>query len=97
MGGYWQRETAQRSGRSTEYTRQGDTGNKVTCHFCPTCGSTVFWFPELVPDKVGVAVGCFGDPLFPPPRAVSYTPHKHAWIEFPEGIPHNEKSSVGKS
>ena len=39
------------AGKSTEWKRTADSGNEMTFHFCPTCGSTVFWenagFPGL--------------------------------------------------
>src|SRR5262245_31911587 len=34
-------------------------------HFCPECGSTVFWYATAAPDAVVIAVGCFADPHFP--------------------------------
>jgi len=30
-------------GRATRYERVGDEGNTITFHFCPACGSTVYW------------------------------------------------------
>jgi hypothetical protein len=30
-------------------------------HFCPSCGSTVYWEPARKPDMIGVAVGAFAD------------------------------------
>jgi len=37
------------SGASTEFVRTADSGRKVRMHFCPTCGSTVFWKAEAAP------------------------------------------------
>ena len=31
------------TGKSTAWQRTADSGNAMTFHFCPTCGSTVFW------------------------------------------------------
>ena len=44
------------------FTRNSVLGKLVTFHFCPECGSTVFWEPERMPKLIGVAVGAFGDP-----------------------------------
>src|SRR5262245_53364803 len=56
---YWDQEKAVSIlGEHKSYTRIADSGNKVALHFCPTCGVTVFWYPELIPGKIGVAVGC---------------------------------------
>jgi hypothetical protein len=44
-------------------------------HFCPECGSTVFWEPARMPRLIGVTVGAFGDPSFPrPEQSVSQHP-----------------------
>jgi hypothetical protein len=58
-------------------------GKLVTFHFCPECGSTVFWEPERMPNLIGVAVGAFGDPSFPQPEQSVFTTSKHAWIGLP--------------
>ena len=39
----------------------------VTFHFCPVCGSTVYYEMDPAPDFIGVKVGTFADPTFPPP------------------------------
>jgi hypothetical protein len=36
--------------------------------------------------SVGVAVGAFGDPDFPPPRLSLYECRKHAWVQLPPGV-----------
>src|ERR1700761_3161976 len=59
-------------GRSTRWTRHGDSGGAATFHFCPVCGATVYWEPDSMPDFVSVAVGAFADPGFPPPHVSVY-------------------------
>lgn len=98
LGSYWERSQVKAYlGESKVYRRSSDSGRTVEHHFCPTCGGNVYWYPELVPNLVGVAVGCFDDPSFPPPRAVSYAPRRYDWVKFPEGIPHNETISIAKT
>jgi hypothetical protein len=47
----------------------------MTFHFCPECGSTLFWEPERIPQPIGVAVGAVADPSFPQPeRSTTNTP-----------------------
>src|SRR5215510_960081 len=36
-------------------------------HYCPECGSTVFWHATAAPDAVVIAVVCFAEPHFPAP------------------------------
>lgn len=52
----------------------------VSYHFCPTCGSTVYWTLERWPDLYGIAVGNFVDPGFPPPTRDVWTELRHDWI-----------------
>jgi hypothetical protein len=66
-------------GRSTQYQRVADSGNSVTFHFCPECGATVYWELSALPGFVGVAVGAFADPSFPPPKISVYEQRRHPW------------------
>jgi hypothetical protein len=34
---------------------------------------------------VGVAVGAFADPHFPPPRVSVYDSRRHPWVQLPPG------------
>ena len=54
------------AGKSTAWMRTAESGNALTFHFCPTCGSTVYWEGEGFPGYVAVAIGNFADPNFPP-------------------------------
>jgi hypothetical protein len=60
----------------------GDSGGAATFHFCPTCGSTVYWQLASAPDLVAVAVGNFADPCFPKPRHSVYEERKHSWANI---------------
>jgi hypothetical protein len=52
------------SGAYKTFDYTADSGRKGEMHFCPECGSTVFWDAEYRRDLRGVAVGCFADPTF---------------------------------
>lgn len=73
------------AGDSTRYERKGDSGGTVAFHFCPRCGSTVYWQPDGMPEFYIVAVGAFADPGFPAPSATVYEARRHAWVAF-DGI-----------
>jgi hypothetical protein len=66
-------------GRATQWTRHGDSGAPATFHFCPVCGSTVWWEAAGAPNSIAVAVGMFADPGFPPPHVSVYEERKHPW------------------
>lgn len=76
------------SGESDTFRRMGaESGMVLTFHFCPTCGTTLFWDLPDVPGVIAVAVGCFADPDFPRPRSAVYFQHRPAWLSFTEGTP----------
>src|SRR5262245_12972239 len=72
-------------GTATEYVRVGDQGARFIFRFCPVCGTTVFHTEEGHDESVGVAVGAFVDPDFPPPRVSIYDSRRHPWVRLPPG------------
>lgn len=84
IAAFFPRENVRVQGRTAAYRRQADSGYAVTQHFCPGCGSTVFWEPARKPDMIAVAVGAFADPDFPAPGKQVYTEHRHRWVTVPE-------------
>lgn len=76
------------TGRRSEYVRTADSGNRISSHFCPDCGATLVLELDIEPELVGVPVGAFADPDFPPPPASIYEEHCHAWVLLPEDIEH---------
>lgn len=69
-------------GISKEYVRTGDSGNKINFHFCPDCGSTVYWYLESLPDFIIVTVGAFADKDFQAPVISIYEDRMHGWVNF---------------
>jgi hypothetical protein len=63
----FRREQVTFAGKATPWMRTAESGNALTFHFCPTCGSTVYWESEGFPGYVAVAIGNFADPDFPAP------------------------------
>jgi hypothetical protein len=76
------------SGASTEYVRVGDEGSRVTFHFCPQCGSTVYYELEGLEEFLAIPVGAFADPDFPTPRVSVYESRKHSWVVPPAEAEH---------
>jgi hypothetical protein len=62
------------------FVREADSGFEVVFHFCPGCGSTVFWKPQRRPDHIAVAVGAFADPAFPKPSKAVHLETRHPWV-----------------
>jgi hypothetical protein len=67
----FRREQVTFAGKATEWMRTAESGNALTFHFCPTCGSTVYWEGEGFPGYVAVAIGNFADPNRISPRRQS--------------------------
>ena len=76
------------SGASTEFIRTAESGRKVRMHFCPACGSTVYWLPDAAPSVIGVAVGLFADPAFAQPTLSVFEQSKHEWVFLDETMEH---------
>jgi hypothetical protein len=76
------------AGRSKEYPRTSDEADRKVhvFHFCPECGSTVFYTEPDEPDLVVVMVGAFADPTYPAPTESGYGGRRHRWVELDEGI-----------
>jgi hypothetical protein len=68
------------AGVSKTFTRSADSGNAVTFHFCPDCGSTIYWELSGFPDVIAVAVGAFADQAFPAPEVSVFERRRHTWL-----------------
>ncbi len=76
------------SGKGNEYVRVGDEGSKATFHFCPACGSTVYYTSDAMEGTVAIPVGAFADPQFPSPKISVYEERMHSWVSMPSDIEH---------
>jgi hypothetical protein len=75
-------------GSFNDFTRISDESDHKAhvFHFCPTCGSQVFYTEPTAPDLIVVAVGSFADPTFPPPTDSGYDSRRPAWVQLPDSI-----------
>ena len=80
IAAFYARTDVEVAGESSDYSRAADSGYSVLHHFCPRCGSTVFWEASRKPDFVAVAVGAFADPAFPAPGKSVYVERRHHWL-----------------
>jgi len=70
------REQVTFAGKSTAWMRTAESGNALTFHFCPTCGSTVYWESEGFPGYIAVASAT--SPTRISPRRPSQCGRSHA-------------------
>ena len=88
VGAYYRKDSIVAvAGEASRYDRTSESGRPLSFHFCPRCGTTVYWTQAMRPDHVGIAVGCFADPDFPPPVRAVWADHRHGWLSFPEDMP----------
>jgi hypothetical protein len=75
-------------GRYSDYRRVSDEADRKehVFHFCPDCGSQVFYTEPTEPDLIVVSVGSFADPSFPPPTESGYEFRRHQWLAPPDSI-----------
>jgi hypothetical protein len=86
------------TGRYNDFSRISDEADhrEHVFHFCPDCGSQVFYTEPDAPDVVVVSVGAFADPTFPPPTESGYDNRRHRWIALPDSI-HREMHELWDS
>ena len=80
------------AGTAKSFRRASASGFDVTFHFCPECGSSLWWEPDRLPDRIGVAVGAFADPDFPMPGQAVWSQDRHRWVALPDGIAAHDRN-----
>jgi hypothetical protein len=79
------------AGKTSAWTRRAESGNALTYHFCPTCGSNVFWENEGFPGHVTVAIGNFGAA----PTIAVWEETRHPWVLLPPDTPPKRAAKQG--
>ena len=77
------------SGEAKTYTATGDNG-AAHFHFCPDCGSTVYYKNDSLPDTIAIALGAFDDPYFVTPTVSVWEERQHEWVEIAGDVEHME-------
>ena len=62
-------------------------GGGGTFHFCSVCGSTVYYMADADKARIGVKVGAFADPKFPPPKLSGFEAYHHPWAMKVAALP----------
>jgi tetratricopeptide (TPR) repeat protein len=89
-------DQVQVSGRFNDFARISDEADRKehVFHFCPDCGSSVFYTEPDERDLIVVSVGSFADPSFPPPTEEGYDWQRHPWVGRPDSIGRDEGSAA---
>jgi len=82
-------------GESKTFVKVAESGNRATFHFCPECGSDVYYeidgkFDDKFNDLIAIPLGAFDDPFFLTPAFSVWENRKHDWVEIVgDGIEHD--------
>lgn len=93
-GAYFLRSSMTVEGETKTWGRIAPTGRALVNHFCPDCGTNLYWTLEIRPDHIGVAYGSFDTKLPDPIRAI-WTEEQHDWVHFPDDLPHFPQATPG--
>ena len=83
----WPKAQATIEGGAKTFVKVADSGNRATFHFCPDCGSDVYYeiegkFDHAFDDLVAIPLGAFDDPYFGTPAYSVWENRKHDWVEI---------------
>jgi len=75
------------SGETKTHGVTAESGNAVTRHFCPTCGSRLFTETTGRPGIIGVMAGAFDDHTWFDPEMVLFKRSQPLWDITTEDVP----------
>jgi hypothetical protein len=97
IGCYFPREAVALAGGATRtYERVSDAGRKVRIHFCENCGTSVYWYPEVLPGAMGLAGGTFDDTGWLDPKLHIWSRSAQKWFRFPSDAEVLQESNIGQ-
>lgn len=91
VGATYAKDRVRLDGEPKVHERDSDSGNRIRFHFCPNCGTTLYWEGERNPTLCGVAVGAFGAEAFPPPSDSIWEETMFRWLGMPVGTVHHRQ------
>ncbi len=87
----WPKEQVTIEGGSKTFVMVADSGNPATFHFCPDCGSDVYYEIDGKFDGlVAIPLGAFDDPYFAIPGFSVWEKRKHDWVEIGGDVEHRD-------
>jgi hypothetical protein len=74
-------------GEIKTYTKNGDSGQRITRTFCPNCGTTIFGEPTVVGEVRVIRAGTLDDTSGLVPTISFFVRSACAWDQPPDDIP----------
>src|ERR1700745_1958618 len=87
FGATYPKERVRLDGERKIYERDAYSVYRIRFHFCPSCGTTLYWEGDRNPAVCGVAIGAYPVGAFPPPVDSIFEESMHSWLGLPSGIP----------
>ncbi|MEO1564299.1 MAG: GFA family protein [Pseudomonadota bacterium] len=95
MSAYYDRDKVLKTeGQPTVFRYTSNKDRFLDFRFCPTCGSTVWWEVEFMPDKIGVAGILFDDDQPFTADGAYFCATKPDWVSFDESIKMGQAGST---
>ena len=69
------------------FTKIGDSGNALTRHFCPECGSPLYTSSPRHPEFFYLKAGCLDDPAVVHPTHQNWTHSRVPWAAIGPELP----------
>jgi hypothetical protein len=92
FGATYLKERVRLDGERKIYERDADSGYRIRFHFCPNCGTTLYWEGDRNLAVCGVAVGAFDTAAFAPPSDSIWEESMHPWLGFVPGMGHHQQN-----
>ena len=77
------------TGESSDYVHIADSGNAASFHFCPTCGTTLWYQSRPIADAIAIPLGNFDDPRAFTPHFSVWESRKLDWLEITGEVEHD--------
>ena len=84
---YVPRSSVELTGKTSRYTRTGDSGKSVHRNFCSSCGTVVLTEFDVEPDNVSVKACSLDDPSWVTPNFHLYITRRQPWLKLNDGLP----------
>ena len=83
-----------KGGKPGSFTKQAESGNELTRHFCPKCGSPIYTSSPAHPEYVYVTGGTIDDPTVVRPTHQNWMASSVPWAWIAKELP-GYKKGVG--
>lgn len=86
----WPAEKVRIEGQAKSWSKLTDSGNRISFHFCPECGSDVHYAIEgKFSGLIAIPLGAFNDPYFARPGFSVWEDRKNDWVEVSGDVEHS--------